>query len=237
MNDPILQVQLDIVGRLESDPFFSDLPIIQERKGVTEKEVAEALNIRLKKDGKTGAAIIVMMPERSVQNPDAPGPQNVVSTTLRVLTIPLLAQAIGGAKKEASRIGLYLQQIFHLWQVGPTTVQNTKVLPYNDGQGTTGEDVILESFLQLPWAQKTLPARISGTASAVTLTSNTAGASLFYSTDGSFPSSPYTAPFSATGLVRSRATSTGLAGSDIAEQDFYVTPPPAPVDQPPVTQF
>ena len=60
---------------------------------------------------------------------------------------------------------------------------------------------------------------------SVTLSTSTAGASLFYSTDGSAPSVPYAGPFtvSISSTVRAIATKAGMSDSAIASAAFTIT--------------
>ncbi len=68
--------------------------------------------------------------------------------------------------------------------------------------------------------------KITGTLSAVAITTNTPGAQILYTTDGTFPAGGsatlYSAPFavSADTTVRAAAWKSDRQGSDVAEQTF-----------------
>jgi len=63
-----------------------------------------------------------------------------------------------------------------------------------------------------------------GDAFTVTITSATAGASIFYSTDGSNPSLPYSGPVSVTisATLKAKATASGLADSNVASTAYEI---------------
>ena len=223
MNDPLTQFQLDLVGRLESSAYFDDLPIIQERTGVTESELAEALGSATVKAGKFGAAVLVKMPTRAVDNPDTEGPRYSVLGLIRVLEYPLLNRVAGGTGKTAEDISLVVEGLFHLWATGDAAVFCKGAPPWNDGEGNLGYDVRLGWFLQAEEPPRCVRPEIHAAADAVQIVCTTPAAALHYTLDGSFPglAAPlYTGPISPLPdpgtLVRAAAYADGRDGSDVA---------------------
>lgn len=221
--DFLTPLQDDIYAHLSAAEFFADVHVLAQHKGVTESQINEALSTLKAKAGKAGAAVVVLMPTLRVITPDLPGPVGPVAITVRVFVRTLVASAAGsGVGKTAEEIGLQVQAALHLWSNGECTLSadSEALVPYDAAPaGVTSYDVRLstnETGRQLP---PKLPApEIASAAGHAELSSANPAASLWYSTDGSYPATAYTAPvaMSAGMQLRARASLAGYRGSDIA---------------------
>jgi hypothetical protein len=226
MSDPITRLQDDVVARLNEASFFSDITILEEQTGVTDNDVLQALNARATKSGKQGAAVLVLRPTRTNAKPAAPGPQWTLSMIVRVMEIPTLNRSTsGGTTHPSEEISQEVEQLLHHWvHNGQGALAVTEVEPWNNGEGVIGHDITLQTIFAVQPPSRASAPTISGTYAAVSLSCDTAGATIRYSTDGDYPDATngttYTVPFAvASGTtVRAVATKSALDASHVAEK-------------------
>lgn len=236
MSSQIERGQADIYGRISQDAFFSDIKIYLFRP----RSSAEAVQIQTQIDnslagletkaGKSGAAVIVKMPSATVQFPNVPGPRFDLVYSVTVLENPLVNMgAANGTLKSAEDIALNVLNLLHHFVIGDfgmalvATGEALRSLGIDDN-GRIAYDCFLTMKLGLSKPNKVITPAISGTAGAVIISTLTPGATILYTTDGTYPWSgnagvlTYSAPFSvASGtVVRSVATKTALQASDLA---------------------
>ena len=188
--DDFSALQADVCGRLESDVFFVNVPVIQEFSGTSDTDAAEALATtgRLPKSGKAGACVIVHEAERIPENPNAPGPQYQCDILVRCLELPKVNRAGNGTGKTARIISQYVEQLFHGWKAGPTGWIIASSLPYSDPEtGAVGRDVTLRKLKALPELPRCKPPVLSAMAGHLSATCATPGVRIVYTFDGSFP--------------------------------------------------
>lgn len=228
MSDPIAQLQADVFAKLGAEAFFAPFPMLLETNGLTQSEYEKSTQIVKVKSGKMGAALVVMLPEAKNDTFGSAVIEDRASVIVRVLEMPKInrgAQGIGVAWSEISR---EVKITLNTFILGGTMLSYKGTTPYNDGDGTIGENVVFEIVLPLPRPVKCAQPRISGTLSAVSITTSTPGATIRVTIDGSFPSQgntaafDYTAPFTAIAdmAVRAAAWKSDRQGSDVAEQTF-----------------
>jgi hypothetical protein len=231
MNTDFLdRAQADIYGRLLAAEAFSDVIVLSQAKGVVESDVETALTVFASQAGKLpGACVIVLMPDVDAIDSDSPGPLLEVAYTIRVLENPLVNREAGGTQKTAERLGLEVLRTLHHWSPRrPQCLYAEKdaMTPTEVPDGTVGYDIILHARNGLDQVAKAAKPVIAGTPADVTITTLTAGATIYYTLDGSFPyagnaeSTEYTIPFAVTSgtTVRAAAYKPGLQGSDGAAQ-------------------
>lgn len=224
MSDLVSQMQADVVAKLGAETFFAQFTIIPEIEGVTELDFEKALSTVKVTGGKIGAVLLVRLPTVNNQDFGSVVIQNRIRFSVRVLELPKFNRGPRGTGVTYSAISRELQIALNAFCLGASTLYFKGTQPYNDGEGSIGEDVYFETVQALPMASKCQKPRISGDASAVTITT-ASGATLRYTTDGSFPTRTatlYAGPFAVVSpaCVRAAAWLDGLQGSDVATMNF-----------------
>jgi Fn3 associated len=226
-NKFLLTLQQEIGFRLQSDPTLAPVPVLIRRKGVTQSDVENALGVANTVTGLRGAVIIVMMP--AVDNPetDSPGPQIDALNCVRVVEKPALNEGVGGIGISAEEISVQVLCCLHFWQLDilTATVRSDKrpIVPAALKDPTAiGYDVFTRARMVLGGATVVTP-KITITEGLAQLTCNTAGASIYFTTDGSYPipaqgtTALYSVPFAASSvLIRGGAYKGEMIPSSIA---------------------
>jgi hypothetical protein len=243
------RLQVDVVRTMEAQSYFADIPCFWLRPRVqsdgsvqTVPEIQSAIDSALAglttKASKSGVAVTVLMPTLECPDPAEVGPPIELSLALLVEEIPFVnMDATTGTRKSAEDIVLELLPLFHLREFQPNTVllaDRKAAEPMLDpASGKLTYEVRFRSRFR--FGAQTLCGKpfISGAAASVTLSSGTAGASIYYSTDESFPrfaetiggagatgSTLYTAPFTvdAGTVVRAAAYKTGTTASHVTQK-------------------
>lgn len=235
MSGVLQRLQLDAEARLLADAYFADIAIILQRTGVTEKEIQRRLSTVAGRGGKVGACVIVLLPSGGVPDADLPGPRLALTQSFIVLVHPSINEGSTGTGKEPEDIALRVLQLFHHAALGYGSVLvggPGAIVPNDSFDGLTGFQINLDTFAGPVALTKVARPTISPSSGAapqlVTLACATAGASIRYTTDGSYPSAQnanatvYAAPFNvaAATTVRAAAEKTGLQQSDVAQAIF-----------------
>lgn len=225
---PRERLQLDLAARLEADPYFDDITVTVVRPRASfgfvqiDQLVAEVLGCIRKKAGKGGASVQVLMPLVDAESTDARGPLIQNAITVRVQELPVHNMGPNGTQKSAEDIADNVVRLLHLFNPGKGNV----VYGAPDLMTPTAEfdpRVTIDCrFLQqgaMGGREKVQPVTLTAAGYQVTLTTATSGASLYYSTDGAYPATLYTAPFTVAAgtTVRAVATKTGLDASNVRE--------------------
>lgn len=229
--DPLRLIQEDAQARITADAWFTPIATILQRVGVSEKDIARRLTVLNEKGTKCGACILVMMPGGGVPD-QTPGPRLQLTLSFIALEHPTINAGGTGTGKSAEEIAIKLLQLFNhaslgrgdCFQAGPDAL-----VPNDSFDGLVGYQVNLQMPLQLAKTEMVVTPKISATATAapatVTISCATDGASIWYTTDGSYPSAQnanallYATPFSVNSakLIRAAAEKTGLQQSNVAQ--------------------
>ncbi len=230
MSDEIELDQEDFGARLAADPYFADIKVLVQRKGVTEQDIETALSVLNEQGGKIGACVIVLMPSLvPPANNSAPTPLFDVRIGVQVIEQPLISQdPTSGVGKSAEQICTRVRQNGHQFSTGrqganqlfsfdgtePADVEAGKVSYVNFFKRKAGDAHLVR-------VAPVALAKAAGTPDGfdITLSCPTDGAAILYSVDGSYPTTAYTVPFNvAAGVtVRAAATKTGLQQSNVTE--------------------
>jgi hypothetical protein len=238
MTDTILtDLQADIAARLSADAFFVDIPVIDERKADVVGDISKALGVLTVKGGKLGVCAVVLSPTADDEMPDATfGPLEVVMT-VRVLENVLFNTGATGTGKAALTVARRIHRILkHYRPVGlaqPLRPRNPGITPVADPLAPVAYEVNFstteaDAGRELKCAIPTIAAGGTVHPQTVTLATNTGGASIYYTLNGTHPAAGntaavlYTVPFSmaTAGSVRACAYLTGYVASDVNRADF-----------------
>lgn len=231
MSDPLEIEQEDFYGRLLAVPALADIKILLQRKGVTESDIETALSVLNDRGaGKIGAVVIVLMPSLTPENPDSPGPLYLINAVVQVIEQPLFNLGASGTGVSAEQMAQSVRRSLHHFSTGYGSVYtfaSMEPIPASEGQISYGVRFTRKAG-DANTGRCAVPAISADPASApatVTISCLTAGAAIYYTTDGSYPSSAnaaatlYSAPFSVTeaATIRAAAEKTGLDQSSISK--------------------
>lgn len=225
-------VQADVIAILQAGLTISAANIIAEQNGDLESEVERILGItKSGTGGKRGLAVIVMMPEVASAEPNLPGPVFVVKQQIQVIEHPRINRGTAGTGLRSSHAALLAMQILHHHTLGGHALyaedKPVEPLPVKDGLISH----VLTLSMQangLTGPGKVAPVSVTEADDIITLACATAGAAIYYTTDGSYPTPTtgtlYTAPITDAVVGdtwRVAAYKTGLNPSDCLE--FTIT--------------
>lgn len=120
--DPLEYAQAMFAGRLAADPYFADVAVLLEQKGVTEADIDQALAVLNPQGGKLGTCIVVLMPTLKPDNTNAPSPTYRIEIIVQVIDMPLIALGEQGNGKSAAQIAQRVRQLLHLYGTGERSV-------------------------------------------------------------------------------------------------------------------
>lgn len=237
--------QDDIVARLQADSYFvAGIPVLEQRLGITENDVAIAISTANSQNGKVGTVVVVLMPRLKGTDPNAPGPRYIVRYPIQVIDWPVVRrQSVGGSQCSAEEICDRVRQILHmtLFSRGSSSSGNAlgQTLVFDSLEPAQVKEGQVSYILYFKRLGIDLPptsvaavsiSPLSGTGPLTcTLACATAGASIYYTVDGTYPSAtaktgtlysgPFTAPQGST--VRAAAQLTGYQQSQVVSEVNY----------------
>ena len=232
MSNQVALMQNEAAARLSADEYFEDITVLTEREGDISYKISQALSVLTTKGGKIGVAILVGSCTAKVESPNVPGPHfNKTFMDLTVFENPTFNNGGSGTGKACVDICVRAIQILHHYYpagVGQTLVADENaVLPLGEVRGGI---IAYKGRLEMPLdndvLDKVARPQISVAGTTVTIVCATDGASIYYTTDETYPWSGnaaamlYSAPFIATAgdVVRAVAHKTNLVASDAAAE-------------------
>lgn len=230
--------QRDIAARLEAHAFFADAQIFlvrprdQESFVTIDERIAQANKGVLKRNGKTGLSLQVLMPVADTEKPGAANPTLRLTYTVRVQELPVVNMGPSGTRISAEEAALEALSLLHNFMPGPANAffpDQAVLTPSDQFDPFITYDLRMSQIWAAARAVRCAFPIISVDAGLVTLTCATSGAALRYTVDGSYPSaansaaSLYSVPFTAPAegiLLRVAADKSGHQQSDIAQRQF-----------------
>jgi hypothetical protein len=242
LEDVLLNLHRDLGDYLRLDPAIT-APVIDSR---TLEEEGEGGNIQdlieaalseagaLNKNGLSGLAVVVLMPDVDTESDTAPGPMINIVLGVRIFENRTLNESASGFQISASRLAVHIARSLHLWSPrGNAALYPARRLIQDIGlPDTEGHEVTFTMQLNLPppdrASQPSITAVEQDDDALITLATATSGASIYYTLDGRLPGPDtgtlYTAPFlvTETGLLRAIAIATDLLPSNTAEATITI---------------
>lgn len=188
-----VQLQSDLYHLLLSAENLRTVNIVSFRKLRMSSEVEFSTLWQAPRNGCAGAGVLVHMPEVETMHGNLPGPEFVTTVPLSVVEEPNQNFAPGGSYLSAEEIAQRVAELLHgyaagvwggaLYAKGPV-IQPDSEFP----AGLLAYRVQLHlRLMRTQVARVATPTISQGEGGAVTLACGTSGASIYYTTDGSFP--------------------------------------------------
>lgn len=232
LDDLLLSIHRDIADYLRLDAELAELPVIDARTetpdgGSVQDLIEDALSAGalIQRGGKAGLAIVVLLPEVRPSAPEAPGPLVQLVCTVRVFENRLINESDAGFGLSAGKVVLHIARVLNQWPPLGTNAlaADAEFIKDISIPDTEGYEITFVMTSSLPpitrTARPTISAVAGGSGMTVTLACSTAGASIYYTTDGRLPTltdgTLYSAPLEITEAttLRAIALSTGRAAS------------------------
>lgn len=199
--DYLLQLQDDITDCLNGDFQFTNIPFASWRKLVISEEISRRVPHLVGKNGKMGIGGIILMPTIIGESPNIAVGQTEAQCFIDIVEQPEINFAADkGVQSSCEQIARQVRAVLQpLAFIGNAGLVGT--FTFNDGEpvippipdvdklypGCTGYRVSLRiKFSEAPLTKVAAPS-IAWTGDTFTLTNNTAGATIYYTTDGSWP--------------------------------------------------
>lgn len=221
--DPLEYAQEMFAGRIAADPYFSDITVLQQRKGVTDDDIRQALGTLDEKSGKCGACVVVLMPSLKPKNGNAPSPTYSIQLVVQVLDYPTANLGESGTGKSCEQIAQRVRQLCHLLTTGEKSAwvfAGSDPMQVEEGSNSYGVAFTRESGD--PHLAKVANVQVaeSGTGPiSLALSCATAGAVIRYTLDGTYPAESNAAAVLYTAPVEISTPTTLLA---VAEADYHL---------------
>lgn len=198
----ITEQREEIMALLDAEPYFDDIPIFLQDDKDIEAGIDRALGPLKGKGGKTGVCVMIVTAKAGPKEDSEFGPVWELSHMLRVLESPIVNRGSSGTLKEptaiAERIATTLHGITPASAASPLMIEAPGITPADDPR-YPGVDIAFTTsgVLSATLTAAATPS-ITDNAGTLTLACATAGAALFYTTNGKRPSprngTLYTAP-------------------------------------------
>lgn len=235
MSETLLtDLQSDLVEFLKADEYLSDVVILNERTADIFNEINNALSLVTEAGAKIGLAAIVLQIVGTAEFEGVMFTPLELRISVRVLEDPTLNNHTGKtAFSVARRVADALSLFSIAGRVSSLTPDKPTISPAKDEIAPVAYEVNFkgresDSTTRTRVATPTISPASGAPPQTVTLTSVTAGASIYYTLDGTFPRSGntaatlYTAPISITTAktLRCAAYKTGSIASSVSQAKF-----------------
>ncbi len=225
-----VQLQEFLTQSLLANAALENVNIKSWRKLRLESEVDLSTLWLTPRNGRSGAGILVEMPEFTVPHPNLPGPEALLNCPIAILEEPNINLTPGiGTMLSAEEIAQLILEILHDYQLeGFSTLyaKGNAIVPADEFQGVVAYRVTVQ--LRLPREQTARVATPTATEAGgnITLACATADAEIYFTLDDSFPGSGnpvatrYTDTFAAEvgQVLRCAAYKPGAPGSHVSKQ-------------------
>ncbi len=203
--------QDDMTARLVADSVTGLVTVFSQRKGITENDIQTNLGALNQKSGLTGMCLIVLMPVLIPSESNTPSAMYATRYSVQVIDWPVVRRIpTGGIQITAESMAERVRQILHFASFGrgqsmyfdgmtPVAMKDEKQISYLVSFKKLGADTAVPKV-----AICSLSPNYGQVPQTVTVACATPGSTIYYTTDGSYPSSVnptalvYTAPLNIT---------------------------------------
>lgn len=196
MSDPVAQLHERVYARTVAESWFEDIFLLLNETGVLLKDIETKLKVFKSTNGKSGMAVVFDRPLRDVTAPDMPGPEWVVRIPVTAYEFEIINRGSGGSGKQIEEVVSKLAAILHhffIQHLGTTVYLDTQaVTPFAIVNGVIVSEMSFRATLNQQPEEKVGAPKVDGTLDAVTILAGAAfsivaGADVYYTTDGSYP--------------------------------------------------
>lgn len=218
----ILQIEDEVADLLRADPVFAAIDVFAADRGDITSLIETAI-------GQAGQAVVVMIERGQVADPDVPGPRfDPLTVKIVVTEMTGMRPAAGYAAAELAEVALGLVHAAEIASSGAAIYADKTALTFHAAEGLIQWTCSLVIAATAPVTVPAAAAVTRGTSGGnATLACATAGAAIFYTVDGRYPSprvgTLYTAPFptpSAGTRLRARAWLAGYLASETIDYTY-----------------
>lgn len=204
--------------------------------GVINDQVSDALAGIAQKNGKSGVAVIIMMPDVNRENLDLPGPVVRLECVVRIVENRLINEGPTGTGLSAPRLAIFILQGLHHWVPDGSHCLTPSVRAIDDitTPDIDGHEVsmtLLYPLQPIPRVATPVLSTDPATPGVLTITTATADAQIWTTTNGSLPTPTtgtlYTAPLTIIASIprlRVLATKSGHSPSTVVETSVTIAP-------------
>jgi len=230
MNDGIIdRLHADVFSLLGGVPSLSTVTVLRDDEGDIETEVQRKLQTLIDPKGKIGLAVVIFAPEVVSAEKNLPGPVMNFQIEIQVIEQVLMNRDVkSGTGISAAKGALRVIGALHRQSLGDVILYAEKdpAKKMKVKKGYVSYLVTLNVFeIGLDPAVKPLGVQASVVSGKYVLTCGTVGATIYYTTDGSFPTQGgagtigYTVPITlpAGTVVRTAAFKAGLNPGDVLQ--------------------
>lgn len=234
--DILLKIKADNAGRLLAAVYLADIAIITVDQGMTEAEIQKKLQTVAGRSGKVGVCILVQRPIAVPESDNTAGRSQIIQA-FTVIEHPTINASSQGTGKRAEEVAA---EVYDLFQNAASSIPGQvwsgyaggAIVPDEGFQGLNAWEVRMQMFAGLRRVERAGTPLIDPDEGAapqlVTITGATAGASIYYTLDGSYPSSAnaaatlYAGPINvaAAATLRASAEAAGYQQSNVSEATF-----------------
>ena len=197
----LIQIQKDLYGLLMSAPQLATVNIVEERKFIVDQQIQVDAIWQTIRNGASGDGLLIEMPDVICDSNGVSGPPQIVVLSFvsfqngDAAFTPATPGAPAGGGLFAEQIEQYLIDILHLLTLGGIgTMQVTGHFsePARDYAGLNARrtKINITPSAKPQQTPRTSIVTVSINAGMATLATATAGAAIYYTLDGSFPSNP-----------------------------------------------
>lgn len=204
----LTDLQADFYQRLLSDSFLSQVPILSRDLGDLDNQIANALQGGVPRDGETVSGGFIAIHAVDVVGISGDTPMPIMAVEIRLECAENVLKnrnATRGTQITAHQMAARCVQLFHNSHIHDraTGIRLARTSTLGLPPGEIGVEVVFRTDgSAFDGVANVDQVDMSQDAGEVTLTCGTAGATIYYTTDGSFPGSAnanvstYSAPFS-----------------------------------------
>ena len=218
MITPLEQLEQNIFDRIDNDLSMATVVVLQEKKGITDNDLLQTLASNTIAGTKKGACIIIGEAFYDINHPGTVGPMIEPQVYIRCIVRPMVNDGPNGTGISVNQLELSVLQLLHNYIMGDINVTLTaqKGDPIQWVGGERERSITVKGSIKLKPPAKCATVLITEIATDnVTLVCATGGASIYYTTDGSYPS-----PTNETATLYAGPISTLTAGAGLRAVAF-----------------